>query len=298
MPQRRIFLRMLVLGSLIAGGLVATSPPAAANFHEMVITEISDGTVLDPSADFVELQMYSPGQTQLAGHVITTYGPTGTLMQTFTLDENVPNGQSQRTILIGSLSVDEDLTESMTIPVNGALCFENIDCVAWGSISNFTNLTSPAGTPVPGGMPGEDSLQRKITAGCPTLLQASDDTDNSAADFQAAFPTPRNNSVTPTESPCPPGTVGGAPILQGLKAKVRASRAIISGQILPPAPGDQVTLTFFANGSPLRKIAKKSATLNADSKFKKSFRVPTDSTRCKVKVAFQGQAMGKKKFRC
>jgi hypothetical protein len=59
-----------------------------------------------------------------------------------------------------------------------------------------------------------------------------------------------------------------------------------------------VKLTFFANGSPLRKVVKRTATLNADSKFKKSFRVPADSTRCKVKVAFQGQAVGRKKFKC
>jgi hypothetical protein len=59
-----------------------------------------------------------------------------------------------------------------------------------------------------------------------------------------------------------------------------------------------VTMTFFANGSPLRKVAKKSDALDGQSKFKKSFRVPGDSTRCKVKVAFKGQALGQKKFRC
>ena len=86
--------------------------------------------------------------------------------------------------------------------------------------------------------------------------------------------------------------------MTGYRAKVRGNKAVITGTIHPPNPGKQVKLTFFANGSPLRKIAKKSATLNADSKFKKKFGVPTASTRCKVKVAFQGQAVGQKKFKC
>jgi hypothetical protein len=79
---------------------------------------------------------------------------------------------------------------------------------------------------------------------------------------------------------------------------VKGGRATISGKINPPAPGDRVKLTFFANGSPLRKIATKSATLNAESRFKKRFRVPSDSTRCKVVVRFKGSKLGQKKFRC
>ena len=79
---------------------------------------------------------------------------------------------------------------------------------------------------------------------------------------------------------------------------MKGGRATISGEIQPPAPGEKVSLTFFANGSPLRKIATKSATLDADSKFKKRFKVPADSTRCKMKVAFAGSTLGKKKFKC
>ncbi|HEX2024904.1 MAG TPA: hypothetical protein VHH92_00760, partial [Actinomycetota bacterium] len=78
----------------------------------------------------------------------------------------------------------------------------------------------------------------------------------------------------------------------------RGTRATITGRIDPPAPGEKVSLTFFANGSPLRKIAKKSATLNDQSRFRKAFRVPTESTRCKVKVRFRGAMVGQKGFRC
>jgi hypothetical protein len=296
---RRIAARLLMAGSLVTGGLVTTAPPASADFHFMKITEVSDGTTIDPLAEFVELQMYSSGQNLVGGHHLRTYDSSGNLFQDFTLDSNVPGGDDQRTILIGTMSVGgRDLTESLNIPGNGAVCFENVDCVAWGSITNLGTLTSPVTAPFPTAMPTEFSLQRKISPNCPTSLENADDTNNSATDFEAAAATPRSNSVTPTETPCAPGTVGGKPILQSLKAKVRGSRAIISGKILPPAPGKRVVLTFFANGSPLRKISKKSATLNADSRFKKGFRVPTDSTRCRVKVAFEGDPMGKKTFRC
>jgi hypothetical protein len=59
-----------------------------------------------------------------------------------------------------------------------------------------------------------------------------------------------------------------------------------------------VKLTFFANGSPLRRVASKRAALNAESEFSKRFKVPSDSIRCKIVVRFQGSKMGQKKFRC
>jgi len=46
------------------------------------------------------------------------------------------------------------------------------------------------------------TLQRLITPGCATQLEAGDDTNDSAADFALAPPTPRNNSTPPTEKGC------------------------------------------------------------------------------------------------
>lgn len=110
-----------------------------------------------------------------------------------------------------------------------------------------------------------------------------------------------NVRIFPKE-PCPTETKGPS-VVQGLKAKVKGNKAIISGQILPPAVGAKVIMIFFANGSPLRKVAKKSDRLNSQSQFSKRFSVPEDSTRCKVKVNFQGDAghfasAGQKRFRC
>jgi hypothetical protein len=46
------------------------------------------------------------------------------------------------------------------------------------------------------------ALRRTIAPGCGTLLEATDDRDNSAADFSPVFPAPRPNSVAPTERAC------------------------------------------------------------------------------------------------
>lgn len=98
---------------------------------------------------------------------------------------------------------------------------------------------------------------------------------------------------------CLPGPSGGVPPhVKGLKAKVRGNKAIIRGQLLPPAPGDKVMLIFRAKGSPRTRVARKSDELNADSRFKKNFKIPSGSARCKVKVAYEGQRVGRKKFKC
>jgi hypothetical protein len=288
--------RLLVVPSLVATGLVLAAGPAQADFHLMKIREVQpDGP---GGEDFVELQMYSPGQTQLNGHMLTVYG-NGGIAYPLTLSGNVSNGENQRTILIassatvGGIPADYTGMSPAMSDSAGAVCFGTVDCMEWGTGVDSVAVGTPATAPTSG-----ESIKRTIIPNCPTLLENADDTNDSATDFKLATPSPRPNSVAPTETPCAPGTVGGAPILKGLKARVRGNAAVISGEIQPPAPGDRVSLTFFANGSPLRKVAKKNAVLNADSKFKKRFRIPSASTRCRVKVAFHGAQLGKKTFRC
>lgn len=46
------------------------------------------------------------------------------------------------------------------------------------------------------------ALRRTISPGCPTLLEPTDDSDDSAADFSPASPLPRPNSVAPGETRC------------------------------------------------------------------------------------------------
>lgn len=222
----------------------------------------------------------------------------------------MPDGSNQAHILIAASNPIHDVVPDFVMPkpimegAGGAVCFATVDCVSWGTFSGAT--LSPAGTPIPSDFSSStDSMHRD--KGDNTTLEGPDDTDNSAADFSPATPDPQNNSGAATQMSCQPVTVTDPPppddenvaaSLQGLKTKVRSGKATVRGRIVPPAPGEPVKLTFFANGSPLRKVAKAKVALNDQSRFKKRFKVPADSTRCKVVVRFAGSRVGKKKFRC
>jgi hypothetical protein len=214
--RRRGSLKGIAL-TLAVAGLALLAPPASASYHLMSIREVAT----DPAgadSGYIELQMYASGQNLVNGHSVTFYTASGSLLATFPLTSNPPNGDNQRTILIGDTatpgapdSIYPALGDAiLTYGSGGAACWDTIDCVAWGSFNNTsgTPLPSPTGTPA-AAIPVGQSLQRKITAGCSTLLEASDDTDVSATDFALTTPSPRNNSVTPTETACGGGGVGG-----------------------------------------------------------------------------------------
>jgi hypothetical protein len=198
---------ILVVGllSLFALAWPATAP---ATFHEMSIREAYAGT---PESQYVELQMWSAGQNLVGGHVLKTYSAAGVVTSTNTFAGDVPNGANQSTILLATpgaeaefgVTADTGLAAGSLEAGGGAVCWETLDCVAWGSFAGFAgNVPSPVGSPaaaIPAGM----ALRRTITPGCATLLEPSDDHDNSAADFSAVFPAPRPNSVAPTERRCP-----------------------------------------------------------------------------------------------
>jgi hypothetical protein len=187
--------------------LGAAASPAAATFHEMSIREVYPGSTAEPAAEYVELQMWRSGQNFVGTHTLRTYDAAGTATP-HVLPSNVPNGANQSTILIATaeaeakfgVTADASLPSSNELnPAGGAVCWEEIDCVSWGSFNS--SLPSPAGSPavaIPDGM----ALRRTIAPGCPTLLEPTDDRDNSAADFSAVFPNPRPNSVAPTEHAC------------------------------------------------------------------------------------------------
>lgn len=203
---------------------------ASAAFHETKITEVFPGTMGFPDSAFVELQMYSAGQNFVGGHNLTTYSAAGAPIHTYPIPGNVPNGETQRTILVGDEFPPDAVNEDFYDPAlgtnivvsGGAVCFDAIDCVTWGNYFG-PELASPAGPPVsPAGIPNGSSLVRTIAPNCPTLLEAADDTNNSSTDFSAnADPNPRNNATTPTEVDCEPDTV----ITKGPKKKIKKKRA-------------------------------------------------------------------------
>ncbi len=139
------------------------------------------------------------------------------------------NGANQATILVADTNYplvfderpapdasDEDLNLS---PAGGAVCWiegSPPDCVAWGAFTGPLPAHVPAlkvGNPAsPGGVAAGMALRRSIAKGCATLLDppATDDSDDSATDFAEVEPSPRNNSVAPTESSLQKSAAAGA----------------------------------------------------------------------------------------
>ncbi len=200
---------LAVLAAVLA--TAALAPPAAeATFHLMRIREVYPGSAANPSAEYVELQMFESGQNFVGGHVLRTYDATGAPVAANTLAADVSNGGNQRTVLLATpeaesqfgIQGDDALSPSGQLdPAGGAACWEALDCVSWGSFSG--SLPSPSGSPAdPSGIPDGMAIRRSIAPGCSTLLEQADDSDDSAADFSDVFPTPRPNAAAPGEHAC------------------------------------------------------------------------------------------------
>jgi len=186
-------------------------------------------------ADYVLLQMTVDGQNDVDGEVLSFYSPNGTDVTTYTIPSDVPNGESQRTILLASSQAaaqpgfptpDFDLGPANRLdPTGGAVCVSGrypADCLAWGS---FPSIGTPIGASLPNpqhskrdtGGPAE-LFGRNVFMGCRTWLDRSDDTDNSDINTLdpdpinpelggSGPPPPRNNGAPVAETPCPPQTV-------------------------------------------------------------------------------------------
>lgn len=187
--------------------LLADSASAQASFHLIKVRQVYPGSAAIPDDAFIELQMYAPGQNHVAGHEIETFDAGGTQNASAAFPADVARGDDQSTILIGDSGVaGADLVDSALDgaidAAGGAACWDatHLDCVSWGSFANPAML--PTGAPFATSIPDGQALTREISAGCATLLEAADDTNDSATDFALGPPSPRPNSVTPTEKPC------------------------------------------------------------------------------------------------
>jgi len=247
--------RFAAVSAIACLGLLLGAASASATFHLMKIREISPGTNTTGSDDsYVEVQAYFPFQNFLSnGAKIavcnSTCSPNPTEFTSFT---NVANGNSQDTVVFGDSGL---ATGSRDFPVNlnldqieagGAVCYVSepnyTDCVSWGNFSANSTLTAKydpsanPGTPAPALVSGS-ALRRSIAAGCVTALEASDDTNNSAADFASAPRDPRPNAVTPSEVPCaatgPGGTTsqpsGSAPSAKKKKKCKKHKKSSVGG---------------------------------------------------------------------
>jgi Ca2+-binding RTX toxin-like protein len=228
--MNRTLIRVALAAALALTSIAAAfASSATANYHLNLIREVHQGTGGTGTGDYVELQAIADGENLVAGKNIVTYDGGGNAFSTFTFPSNVANGQSQRSILVANdasvLGADFIAPGGLNvINTGGTVCFTDssvtvgIDCVAYGGGPGTTYVTpppSPYGAPLtlPGFTLGDgQSIERTIARGCPTALDAADDTNNSAADFTIAPPSPRNNAATPTETVCaqvqiPPGGI-------------------------------------------------------------------------------------------
>lgn len=189
--------------------LLLAAQPALATFHEMMIREVYPGSTAHPNSEYVELQMWAPGQNLVGGHQISVYDESGSPVGTAAFAHDVAGDANQSTLVAATpeaeaefgLGADAAMPPGLLDPAGGAVCWESLDCASWGSFSGTT--PSPTGSPAsPGGIPDGMALRRTIEPGCATLLESSDDHDNSAADFTTVFPGPRPNSVGPSEHSC------------------------------------------------------------------------------------------------
>jgi hypothetical protein len=209
--------RLACLTSLaLAAALLFGAAPALATFHLMQFREVYPGSAAAPEAEYVELQMWASGQNLVDGHVLRSYDAVGSVTGTSTFSHDVSASANQSTLLLATpqaeaqfgMAADASFAAGSLSPAGGAVCWETIDCVSWGSFGG--NLPSPGGTPAaPGGIPDGMALRRSIAGGCPTLLDPADDNDDSAADFAIVAPSPRPNSVAPTEHSCATAGSGG-----------------------------------------------------------------------------------------
>jgi hypothetical protein len=214
-----------VLVAVTAVGLLSASV-ASATYHLMKIREVSSATGVADSS-YVEIQMYFDFQNFLSnGAALVRCDATCSSPTAFSPFSDVANGHNQDTVLfadsgIGAGSKDFNVNLNLdSIQAGGAVCYLSepgfADCVSWGNFSAnnvlMTNYGTTSGTPAPALVSGM-ALRRSIAPGCSTLLEAGDDTNDSANDFSLTTPNPRSNSVSPTETACTSG--GGGPTYPG-----------------------------------------------------------------------------------
>ena len=73
-----------------------------STFHLIMLREIYPGSIVNPNAEYVELQMYASGQELVKGHKVDFFDDAGTSLGSVVFDADVARGSTQSTIVIAS----------------------------------------------------------------------------------------------------------------------------------------------------------------------------------------------------
>lgn len=222
--SRKVRRKLAGLGTPLLIGLLCAAPAQAA--APLKVREIFPGSdAHGANAEYVELQMTAAGQATVQGQDLRFYDGFGNLASTYSIPADVADGESQRTVLLATQeAVDEALApvpdfnlgsgEDRIAPSGGAVCLTGVgpgsdDCATWGSIPIFGMLDPFPDPQLANAAAVGDglALRRSIAPGCPTYLDAADDSGDSSADFAQVAPDPRANAAVPSEVRCPPDTV-------------------------------------------------------------------------------------------
>lgn len=205
-------IRRTVGALLVALLVVLAAGPVSASFHLVKVVEVFAGTTTEPTAQYVMLQMYFPGQTFVSGHDVAVFDANGAALGTFAFSHNLSNGANLATMLIATpdaetlFGVTADLTMTPVIPASGgAVCWDVIDCVTWGSFS-ANGLPAPPEPPfnAASGLMLDMAMHRTLSSG------------GTATSFAFAPPAPKNNAGEigiPGPTPTVPPTVTPTPVV-------------------------------------------------------------------------------------
>jgi hypothetical protein len=212
------------LAAALAVGLASLCfgiPIASASFHLIKVREVFPGSLAHPNSGYVELQMYAAGQNLVQNGELRLYNAGGGIYEDFKPTSQVASGASQSTVLIADTEYSAQLPSGPApdftdpglnlSPAGGAVCWPQTeppfdDCASWGGFTGQAQLASRDTAPAPA-IPDGMAVRRSIAGGaCATMLEASDDTDDSAVDFFLTTPAPRDNASPVLEATCRIGT--------------------------------------------------------------------------------------------
>jgi len=217
-------MRRHCLAALAAAvALACFVPPAVASNHLLKIVEVFPGTVAQPNAQYVDLQLFEPNENLLSTLNVAIYDASDTFVTSFTFPANVPNAANFSKVLIATpeaealFGVTADLAMTASLPLaGGAVCYGigtfYYDCLSWGGfVDNPVDGATGTGTPYRAGtgLTKGQAVVCDITTGInPAALDANDCLD-SAADHDCGDAQPLANPVGSTPGflaanpPCP-----------------------------------------------------------------------------------------------